>query len=92
MPEALAIVAVFVVVVIAWVGAWMQARDPASQNPVEDLQRLRVHAAWLEQRLHVARRENWGDAMVASLTEELRVTSDQLAVAATRVPVSVSAR
>lgn len=86
MPEALAILAVFVVVVVAWVGAWMQARDPASQNPVENLQRLQVHAAWLEQRLHVARRENWGDDMVAGLTEELRMTSEQLALAATRVP------
>ncbi len=74
MPEALAVLAVFVVAVVAWVGAWMQARDPAQQNPREDFAQAQQHAAWLEQRLEMARRERWEQHLVVSLTHELEGT------------------
>ena len=87
MPEALAVLAVFAVVVIAWVGASLQARDPAQQNASADLQRLQQHAAWLQHRLSVARRENWGDDMIASLGAELDATTQQLARTTARITV-----
>lgn len=79
MPEAFAVLGVLVVAVAAWLGAFIRARDPALQNPAEDLQRMRQHADWLEQRLHLARRERWDETMIASLETELRTTAQQLA-------------
>jgi hypothetical protein len=78
MPEALAIVAVAAVVVVAFIGAWLQERNPAHQDARADLERLRQHATWLEQRLELAERENWGEAMIASLTAEHAATVQQL--------------
>ncbi len=81
MPEALVIVAVFVVTVIAWVGAWRQARDPALHNPREELARLTHQAAWIENRIERARREQWDDSMLAALKAERATTTAQLAAA-----------
>lgn len=78
MPEAFAVLAVFFVVVAAWFGAWLHARNPANHNPIEDAQRLRMHADWLAERLTTARREKWGGEMVANLTIELNATSEQV--------------
>ena len=88
MPEALAVLAVLVVAVVAWVGAWMQARDPAQQNPHEDFAQAQQQAAWLEQRLEVARRENWERHLVASLSEELEVTKARAHVLRSSLPVA----
>ena len=63
----------------AWIGAWMHARNPANFNAQEEAERLRHHAAWLEQRLAVARREQWGHDMIGDLTAELSATAQQLA-------------
>ena len=60
MPEALAVAVVFVVALAAWIGAAVTARDPANRNVAQDCERLAHHALWLEQRIEVARRENWG--------------------------------
>jgi hypothetical protein len=79
MPEALAVVAVFVVTAIAYVGAWLHARDPAKRNVLDDIARLRHHAEWLQSRLEVAQRENWETEMIASLSDELENTLRQLA-------------
>lgn len=79
MPEALVVLGVLVVALVAWFGAWLHARNPANYNPEEEAARLRDHAAWLQHRLEVARRENWGHEMVAGITEELGATSRQLA-------------
>src|SRR4051812_9083338 len=49
MPEAFVVLAVIAVTLLAWFGAWMQARNPASLNRVEESHRLRQHAAWLAQ-------------------------------------------
>lgn len=79
MPEVLAVVAVFVVTLIAWIGAWLHARDPANQNVHDDIQRLRQHAAWLDRRIEVAQRERWGGDMIVSLEEERQTTMRALA-------------
>ncbi|HEY1107337.1 MAG TPA: hypothetical protein VGE76_01855 [Opitutaceae bacterium] len=50
MPEALAGLAIFVVAVVAWVGAWLHARDPANYKPHEEHSRLQHHEGWLEAR------------------------------------------
>ena len=86
MPEALAIVAVAAVVVVAFIGAWLQERNPARQDARADLERLRQHAAWLEQRLEIAGRENWDDSMIASLAAEHAATLRQLAEGRARYP------
>lgn len=93
MPEALAVLAVMVVALVAWLGAWLQARNPANHRPEEDVARLRHHAAWLEQRLEMARREKWGVAMETSLAAELDATTGALASAggATSRPVPLKA-
>ena len=84
MPEALAVLAVFVVAIVAWFGAWMHTRNPANYDARGEVARLRQHAAWLEQRLELAQRERWGGDMVASLQEEVESTAQQLARAARR--------
>lgn len=78
MPEALAIVVVFVVAVIVYVSARIQSRDPARQNPAEDLARLRQHHAWLSDRLERARREGWGEEMTANFEAEVSATARQI--------------
>ena len=78
MPEALAVLAVFVVAVVAWFGAWMQAGNPANQNVHDETQRLQLHVRWLEQRLDLARRENWDREMNARLAAEIEIASEQL--------------
>jgi hypothetical protein len=78
MPEALAVVAVFVVTVIAWVGAWLNARNPAGYPARDEIARLQHHAAWLEQRLVVAQRECWGGEMIAAISAELAATAGEL--------------
>ena len=79
MPEALALLAIFVIAIAAWFGAWMQARDPANQNVHDETERLQLHVRWLEQRLDLAQRENWSGDMIASLQEEIETTARQLA-------------
>jgi hypothetical protein len=81
MPEALAIVAVAAVVVVAFIGAWLQERNPARQDARADLERLRQHAAWLEQRLALAERENWDESMIANLSAEHAATVRQMSTA-----------
>ncbi len=80
MPEAFACLFVFVVCVAAYVGAMITSRDPARQNVAQDLATLRQHRAWLEQRLEVAQRENWGPDMVDGIAAELAETSRAIAL------------
>jgi hypothetical protein len=79
MPEAFAVLFVFVVAIAAWIGAWTQARNPSHDTVQEEIVRLQQHAAWLQQRLVLARRENWDEAMVSTIANELRATAHQLA-------------
>ncbi len=79
MPEAFAVLGVFVVCVFAYVAAWLRSRDPSLQNAVEDAHRLRHHAAWLQDRLERAQREQWGPEMTGLIATELKATNAQLA-------------
>jgi hypothetical protein len=79
MPEAFAVLAVFVVCVTAYLAALIRSRDPSLHNAADELARLRHHEAWLRQRLELAERERWGADMIAGLADELRTTSQQLA-------------
>jgi len=81
MPEALAVVAVFVIAVVIYAAMWLRSRDPSLHKPHEELERLRHHTVWLEERLARARRENWGQEMVAGIEAELRASAKQLAKA-----------
>ena len=78
MPEALAILGILVVTIVAWVSAWSHTRNPANFNTRDEVARLQQHAAWLEQRLELAQRENWGADMIDSLTDEMKATSEHL--------------
>ncbi len=78
MPEALAVVAVLVVAVVAWLGAWLHARDPANYNARAEAERLRHHSVWLQERLELAQRERWSEEMVSNLADELNMTARQL--------------
>lgn len=79
MPEALIAFAVFVITIIVYVVAWIQSRDPKHYDARQERERLQHHHVWLEQRLHRARRENWGDEMIARCAHELEATAQQLA-------------
>jgi hypothetical protein len=87
MPEAFAVLLVFVVAVSSYVAARVQTSNPANADPVGDLQRLRHYRAWLEERLSLAWRENWDHAMIARLAEEIETVDAALAKhAAVRQP------
>src|SRR5262245_12144764 len=79
MPEALAVAAVLVVALAAWVGAWLHARNPANFNARDEADRLRAQAEWIERRLAVAERERWGKDMTETLLLERAEVARQLA-------------
>lgn len=81
MPEALAIVAVFVIAVVIYFAMWLQTRDPALNKPHEELARMQLQVKWLEDRLVAARREQWGSEMIASIEAEHAATIARLAQA-----------
>jgi len=89
-PEALAILFVFTVATISYVASKFHARNPAVWNARAELIRLRVQCASLEQRLQVARRENWDGEMCARIAQELRSTRFQLAHMAAEMDDPVS--
>jgi hypothetical protein len=90
MPEAFAILAVFIVAIGAYVAARLQARDPRRQDGREELARRRRHRTWLSERLALAEREGWGDEMCASLHAEIAALDAQLARAAPVVEISAA--
>ena len=78
MPEALFIVAVFFIAVVIYVAMWLKSRDPALHKPHEEVERLRHHVVWLEERLARARREHWGEEMVDSIRRDLDESEAEL--------------
>jgi hypothetical protein len=93
MPEALAILFVFAVIIAIYLTAWVQSRNPALSNPQKESVRLQHHLAWLEHRLALARREKWGNEMIAPLVAEQAAAGRELArVQATLAVSSVTAR
>ncbi len=91
MPEALAIVAVFVIAVIIYIGLWMQTRDPARYQPHEEIARMEQQMKWLDERVGTARREKWGAEMVESIAAEREATAGQLAAARAKATTTVAA-
>ena len=79
MPEALAILFVGVTCTVCYVAARLHARNPRVWNPHQELQRLEVRCATLEQRLQRAHAENWEAEMKRSLADQLRSTRCELA-------------
>lgn len=78
MPEAFAVLLVFVIAVFIYVMMWLQSRDPAFYKPNEERVRLEHQIVWLEDRLAMARRENWDAGLHASLTTQIVETAQQL--------------
>ena len=77
--QAVLILALALVIVLAsWLAAWHHARNPANYSAREELQRLKSHALWLEQRLDTARRERWDHAMIVNLSDQLGTACKQL--------------
>lgn len=79
MPAGLILFVVFVIVLVASFAAWRSERNPANHRAREELQRMRNHAAWLEQRLDTARQEHWDSAMIVNLSNQLGVACHKLA-------------
>ena len=79
MPEAFAVLAVFVVAVASFVGAKMITANPSSQSAEEERLRLQHYHAWLVARLELAQREGWGPEMMAPIARELELTESQRA-------------
>lgn len=78
MPEALAVVAVVVVSLAAWLGAWLHARNVANYVVRDEVVRLRHQVAWLRERLERAEREGWDEGMRCGLEAEWRAARAQL--------------
>ena len=79
MHEALVVLLIFAVSAIVYIAAWLRSRDPSPRSAADELDRLRLHEAWLRERLELAAREQCGRDMIAALASELRLTSQQLA-------------
>lgn len=78
MPETFAVVLVFVVSIIVYVAAKIQARNPVHHHPSVRREQLQSQHAWLEERLLRAERENWGPEMRHSIAEQLAATRRKL--------------
>ena len=78
MPATFFILPALVIGVIAWFTAWCYTRSRRADTPREQVQRLRNHAAWLEQRLDTARQERWDREMINALADQLGVACEEL--------------
>jgi hypothetical protein len=72
------LIALVMLALVAWLAAWRYVRNPQNCDPREDFRVLQRHAAWLEQRLDVARRERWDAEMIKRLSDELGVACNEL--------------
>jgi hypothetical protein len=91
MPASLIILPAVVVALAAWLAAWLYTRSSAKPTARDELQRLRNHAAWLEQRLDTARQERWDPEMIVSLSNQLGVACEELSRAQGRTRSSATA-
>lgn len=91
MPASLILFPALVVALAAWVAAWLYTRSSAKPTARDELQRLRNHAAWLEQRLDTARQERWDRDMIVSLSNQLGAACEELARARGRARSSATA-
>ena len=81
MPEVLVIIVVPIIAAVIYVTMWIRSRDPALHDPREQFARSQRQVSWLEERLAMARREQWGGEMVASIAAEFETTTLELAKA-----------
>jgi hypothetical protein len=79
MPEAFAVLFVFVVAIASYIAARIQTANPSQAEIALDFQRLRQHRAWLEERRQQALAEKWDAAMLARLEEEIALVDCTLA-------------
>lgn len=84
MPATFLLLPAVVIGMIAWITAWWYTRHQARSSPRDELERLRNHAAWLEQRLDTARQERWEHEMIVSLSDQLGSACHELASARNR--------
>ena len=86
MPASFIILPAVVIGLIAWLAAWWFTHASKSDSPRDELERLRNHAAWLEQRLDTARQERWDRDMIVSLSDQLGAACGELSRAQRRAP------
>lgn len=75
--EAIPVIIVAVVSGALWIFAMVQ-KHFAAPDPEGELEILRRRAAWLQERLDAARRENWEIDMVSPILDALTTTNYQL--------------
>jgi hypothetical protein len=71
MPASFLLLPAFVIGIVAWLAAWWYTRRTTADDGRDEIDRLRNHAAWLEQRLDIARRERWDPEMIVNLSDQL---------------------
>ena len=69
MIESLAILAVFLIAALIYLGARLQAQSER-RNPVAELARLQESLAWHEDRLRRAKEKQWDDGMIRPIAEQ----------------------
>ena len=79
MPASLILLPAFVIGVAAWLAAWWYTRKTRADQTRDEVDRLRNHAVWLEQRLDIARQERWDREMILTLSEQLGAACTELA-------------
>jgi hypothetical protein len=84
MPASFILVPAVVIGLIAWIAAWWYTRKSANVGPRDEIRRLQNHAAWLEQRLDIARQERWDREMINNLSDQLGAACRELACARRR--------
>jgi hypothetical protein len=76
--EAIPVIIVMVVATALWIYAVVQ-KHFAAPDPKGEVEILHRRAAWLQERLDAARRENWDLDMISPILEDLTATRHQLA-------------
>ena len=79
MPASFILFPAFVIGIVAWLAAWWYTRKTRGDHARDEVDRLRNHAAWLEQRLDIARQERWDREMIVNLSDQLGVACHELA-------------
>jgi hypothetical protein len=77
MIEALAILVVFLTAALIYLGAQMQAQS-ARRDPVAELARLRESLVWHDERLRLAKENQWDAEMISRIAGQRAEISGQL--------------
>jgi hypothetical protein len=84
MPATFLLLPAVVIGLVAWIAAWWYTRTSPRNSVRDEMERLRNHATWLEQRLDIARQERWDHAMIVNLSQQLGDVCHELARAQRR--------